>query len=391
MQISVSYEALLNTINGVSSVVEDAQNAEEMKNIIFKVEKGTSKVKLIGVNQYITFRSELPEFTYEVECDEAEFGGSDAYYMQMKSKELFQFLNAFKGVRRTKVERVKLIVVQHKIKLVVVESDLETGVERNSTLMSDNLPVKQSMLKVISTETPKDNVLTEDSSKILMYTSSVLPIMQNGNSLYSSMVFGEDSVVAFNPAFTVLCTNMLCDVFKGITLPYRAVSFLKAVIGQLGGYISVVKTDAYICCFTDGVEAFIRYDRRVPDYSKYKELCGREHAVSLDRLYFKDVLRRLCSSTDAVELALDSEKGIFSIRNSRFEQEIPIIQSKGLAELGTRVAFKILPDVLNKVIIGEDSEFSNLLYIYITPTNNGGFNLMFTDDSGFWSAVARTR
>lgn len=390
MKITCSFESLLSTITGVSSVVEDALNSEEMKNIIFRIAKDKT-VKLIGINQIIVYRSVLPDMDYSVECDEQEFGGnSDVVYWQIKSKELLSFLNAFKSIRRTKVDRVELSNYQNKVQLEVFESDIDTGNTIVSKWVFDNIPLKQNLLSNINMPLPTEGIETEEINKILLYTSSLLPIMQNGNNLYSSMVFGEDMVVAFNPAFTTLMNNELSSTLKGISMSYRAISFLKAVIGQLA-LVSVARTDTHICFMSDTMEAFIRYDRRVPDYSKYKELFTKNHGLSLDRLYVKDVLRRLTINSDAVEFALDCENVTLSIQNSKFSQDIPIIQSKGLIELGSKVTFKILPDVLSKLIIGEDNEFSPTLFLYLTPTQSGGYSLAFTDTSGFWFSVARIR
>lgn len=394
MKITAEYDALLNTIMSVSSVVEDSQNAEEMKNIIFKISKEDHKLTLIGINQFITFRNELPELSYGVEVDEAEYGVSDAIYMQIKCKELVSFLNAFKSVRRTRVDHLEITIVQNKVKLEVVESDLDTGDERRSHWLFDNLPVKQGALKAISIEKPEEDAVTEESDKILMYTSMLLPIMQSGNTMYSQMVFGTDAVVAFHPSMTVLCANSLCEAFKGITLSYRAISFLKAVIGQLGGFVSIVRTKQHLVFFSDGIEAFIKYDQRVPSYEKYKERIVREHGIIFDRLYFKDVLRRL-NSSDAVEFILDCQNGTLAIRNTRFEQNIPIVHAENLTELGERVSFKILPDVLEKAVIGDDAVFTgddgvSQVSLFINPVK-GGCSLIFADSSNSWFTVITTK
>ena len=394
MKITVTYEALLGTIVSVSSVVEDTQNAEEMKNIIFKIGKEDKKLTLIGINQFITFRNELPDLSYDVEVEDAEFGVSDAIYMQIKCKELLAFLNAFKSVRRTKVDHIEITTVQNKVKLEVIESDLDTGNEHRSHWLFDNLPVKQGALKAISIEKPEDEAVTEESDKILMYTSMLLPIMQSGNTMYSNMVFGNDAVIAFHPSMTVLCQNALCEAFKGITLSYRAISFLKAVIGQLGGFVSIVKTKQHLVFFSEGIEAFIKYDQRVPSYDKYKERIVRERGIVFDRLYFKDVLRRL-NSSDAVEFILDCQSGSLAIRNTRFEQNIPILHAERLDELGERVSFKILPDVLEKAIIGDDAVFtddtgSSEVSLFINPIK-GGCSLIFADSSNSWYTLITTK
>ena len=110
----------------------------------------------------------------------------------------------------------------------------------------------------------------------------------------------------------------------------------------------------------------------------------------LDRQYFRDVLKRLSLASDAVEVKIEANADSIVVQNSKFSQSVPITNSKGLDALGS-VSFKVLPDVMNKAIIGDDSQFSNSVFMYFAPTQNGGYSLVFSDDSGFWFSVASIR
>lgn len=388
MKLTCDYEALVSMLTSVSTVVEDAMSSEELKNIIFRVVKDTG-VELIGINRMITYRCQMGIGDYSIVADDAEYSDTGVYYMQIKSKELLGYLGSFRSLRRTKVKDVILEVIKNKVQLTTVEEDLETGVELSSRWAFDNIPIKPNLLSAINLKMPEEGTYTEDTTSILLYTSCLLPIMQNGTNLYSKIVFGEDKVVAFNAAFTTLMNNVLGDVFKGICLSYRAISFMRNVLCDTPSVV-VAKTAQHLCFKTENSEAFICYDNRIADYSLYAKLFTKDHAVVLDRPYFKDVLKRLSLINDAVEFHIPADAKSITVKNSKFSQEIPVYNSKGISELGG-VSFKVLPEVLNKAIIGDDAQFSNSIFMYLAPTANGGYSLIFSDDGGFWFSVASIR
>ena len=389
MKLKCSFDSLTGTLSGVSSVVEDAMSSEVMKNIIFRVHKD-HKVDLIGINQVITYRINLPEGDYETEFDEAEFKDSEVYYMQVKSKELTAFLNTFKSVRRTRVTDVIIEPVGVKIKVTVLEEDLDGDGKHKSAWLFDNIPIKPNLLESISLKYPEDNIALVDTTSILFYTANLLPIMQNGSvALYSRLTFGGDKVVAFTASFNTLMTNVLPDTLKGISLTYRAIAFMKNVICNVPS-VEVSRTDRHLCFRTDNAEAFIIYDTRMADYRMYLDMFKKDHAIVLDRKYFKDVLKRLSIVNDSVEFKISSSENIVSVKNSKFGQDIPILQTKGMDELG-EVKFKILPDILDKAVIGDDSQFSDIIFLYLVPQQNGSSVLIFADDSGMWYSTASIR
>ena len=152
--------------------------------------------------------------------------------------------------------------------------------------------------------------------------------------------------------------------------------------------VEVAKTDERICLRMGNAVAFIRFDTKTPNYALYESMIQKNHAIVLDRQYFKDVLKRLSLVNESVQFSVNAEDGVVEVRNSKFHQELPILQTKAIEELGT-VSFKILPEVFNKAIIGDDATFSQLVFIYFEPQEKGGYNLIFADDSGSWNSVAR--
>jgi hypothetical protein len=372
----------------MASVVEDAMSSEDLKNVIFRVYKDDNTVELIGINNIITYKVQLEEGSYTTEIDESEYKDTGYAEIQVKSKELNSFLDTFKSVRRTRVTDVEFETVKNKVKVTVKESDVDTGHEYSSNWVLDNIPIKPNMLSSINLEVPK--VLKQlDVPAIGLYVSSLFPVMQNGANLYSKLAFGENSVVAFSTSSTTMMRNFIGDDFTNFCLSYRALSFIKGTVcaEQLVEY---AKTDERICFKMGNSVAFVRYEHKMPNYEIYEKMINRSHAIVLDRQYFKDVLKRLSLIDESIVFTVKPDEEMVEVKNSKFNQEIPILQQKAMSELGT-IAFKVLPKVFTNAIIGDDNAFSNSVFMYIEPLDNGGYSLTFSDDSGSWNSVARIR
>lgn len=400
MKLKIGYEALTATISSMAVVVEDTLNNDDMKAIIVKV-SSDKKIQLIGMNQMIIYKADLPEDSYEVEATEEDFNTNGVFYLQVKSKELTSFLNTFKSVRRTKVSNTVFEFEKNKIKLSVIEESLDTGDNYKSTWWFDNIPIKQALLKSIDVTIPKETV-TMSTEPLQLYTSCLLPILQNSTTLNGMMQFGSDEVdedgnmvepsrvTAFTPTFNTLMANQLPDYFRGMSIYYRSILFLKNIVCAYD-MVNVSRTDQFLCFSDEGkFEAFVRYTTRVADYRPYLQMFDKSHALELDRQYFKDVLKRLSLVDEQVEISVDESLLAISVRNSKFSQEIPVLREKNMAELG-KISFRIKPEVLEKTIIGDDSLFSPTIFMYITPQERGGWTLVFSDDTGVWFSVARIR
>lgn len=386
MKVICNFDNLAMVLSNIALVVEDALSSEDMKNVIMRVHKQDTAVELIGVNQMITYRVALENGSYSVEAADEEYGDNGVIQIQLKSKELNSFLGAFKTMHKTKVTEVEFETIKNKISVTVVEEDIESGVQHRANWLFDSIPIKANMLPSINIAMPEETE-TLDVVAMMLYTSSLFPVMTATGNLYSKLVFSENHVVAFSTAFTVMMKNFLTGVFSNLTLSYRALSFMKSVVcnEQL---VEVAKTDERICLRMGNAVAFIRFDTKTPNYALYESMIQKNHAIVLDRQYFKDVLKRLSLVNESVQFSINYEDGVVEVRNSKFHQELPILQTKAIEELGN-VSFKILPEVFNKAIIGDDAAFSQLVFIYFEPQEKGGYNLIFADDSGSWNSVAR--
>lgn len=409
MKFTCDYATLVSNLADVSTVVDDTLLKEDMKNIIFKFDN-TGDVTLLGiVPQMLIFKRSIDKSMYRVEFTDAEKqvfeqqiqtgGVALPLYFQLKSKELTGFLNSYKSVRRTQVEEVTLEINERgNIRCTVLEKEKdEDGYVADdakahlSYWIFNNIPIKPSMMNDISLKAPEAELLGVDSRAINLYTKNLFPIMQSGGTnLYSYMTFGEDYVVAFDNAFTALMLNNVegfRDVFSNIRLSYRAISFMDKIIAVCET-ISVCKTDHHIYFRTDDSEAFITYDTKLPDYSPYANAYVKDHAIVLDRVYIKDILKRLSLVNESIEFTINPETNTVNMKNSKFSQDVEIIQQKAMEEMGT-LHFKIAPDKLNASIIGNDVDFPSDVRVYFAKQPNGKTAVIFTDSTGTWFSVVR--
>lgn len=396
MKLTCNFDTLLSCLIPISTVVEDSLSSEDMKNVIFRI-SSDGTVKLVGINKLITYKKPIPSGEYSVEpAGEEEYNENGLFYMQIKSKELISFLNTFKSMKKTKAESVTFETFRNKVKTTVLERDTDSSIPESelkphiSSWMFDNLPIKPYSFTKINQVFPTEGETVVETNAFSWYATSLLPIMSNaGTNMYSKLTFGADKVVAFNISFTALLDNLLPDIFQGVTLAYRTISFLKDVI-CCESTVNCNKTDEDICFQSDSFEAFVHYGKDVAEYKVYLDRFDKTHGVVLDRQYFRDVLKRLSLGNDMITFAVLPETGEIEVSNSKFNQTLGVLNIKGMDEIG-KISFKILPDTLSKMIIGDDGAFSESMFMYFIPNKGGGFIFNITDDSGQWFSTASVR
>ena len=258
MRFSCRYDVLLSNLQDIANVVEDALANEDDKNALFKFSRtaeGTT-VKLIGISPVITFRRDLNPSDYQLTLEDADVDANGVMFMQIKSKELLAYLNSYKSIRKTTVDEVIFEPERGKIKCTVIEiprlSDDEIKAIEEEKLynpdirdprderyvshwMFDNVMIKPNKLPNINLAAPETELSTIPSVAMMMYTSSLLPIMENSTALYGHMEFDKGHVVAFNKAFTTIMANIMDgNVFDGLKLSYRALRRLSVQRKNLG-------------------------------------------------------------------------------------------------------------------------------------------------------------
>lgn len=398
MRLSCQYAELFSNLNDVATVVDDAMSSEDAKNIIFQF-GANGVVTLIGLSQLITFKRRLPLGSYQLTRNEGE-----AEFMQIKSKELLGFLGSYKSIRKTTVDEVIFEFTERGgikctvVELLQVEEGMGAEPERYfSSWVFTNIAIKPNLLPIINIAPPQGTLTYISRQAFETHTKNMFPIMQNGTTLYSYMMLDKDYAVVFNAAFTVLMRNVIGEggILTGLKLPYKVVSFVDKLIGNVDS-VGVARMERHIYMGTDDSDAFLIYDTTLAPYQTLVDAFKKEHVVTTDRVYLKDVIKRLSLVNESIELSVHADSKYISLRNSKFSQDIAINYVRGMEEV-PKVTFKIMPEVLDKAIIGSDDAFVNPsvpygsdVFIYYCP-NGANSVIIISDASGMWFSVIKVK
>lgn len=426
MRLSCGYAELMKVISDVAVISDTSLSNPDLRNVIFHLKRGvTDYVELIGINLYVIIKKKLNESGVSVVFTENELASeSEDMYFQINCKELLGFFGSYKNIRKTQVKEVSFDVSQNVVKCTVVEVDkrkddvderliqLEGGgnsSERTYVSQWDftNIVMKRAVLdKIEKVQTSKadinDECKTLTCSSILWVTSMVLPVMQSVTSLYGYAIFDKDYVVAFSSAANVFTKNiMYCDgVFEGLKLNYVAMSFLNKLCNNCDSTdtVDLWRDNQIVYVFMEDCEVYLFYETNLPQYQDYINMFKKDHVITLDRIYLKDVLKRFSLVDDNIEVKLKLDDDIVVMSNSRLSQDLYINYKKDMDSF-SKFRFKILPDVLSKAILGVDELMLNMveggantdIYLYCCSNGEKSVNLIFTDGTGLWFSIVTVR
>lgn len=379
MKISVSYQELSEVINFSSGILSDKSVEEKMKNVIFHVKSDSVKV---------CFYTALTFCRTELEHVEVEDVEKDEWIFQVKAGDLLKVIGGFSSLFKTKVDSFEFEESRNKIKVSVSEKAIkeeDSRMNQVSVFYLDNVPVLESISKDIKMDFPEDADVVP-SGDILLYVDSLLPLMTNDSatSTGSKLNFADDYVFVLTSSMSAFFVNKLPDAFKGTTLGYSSVSFLKRLSSK--GDISVKKIDKHLCVSVGMVEAFMRHQPIKIKYAQFVNRFKREDGLVLNRLYLKDVLKRMGGvSVDGRCTIL--ENGDLSVENDHFSQIIPVDKTKGNV---SGISFKISVPIIEKLIVGNDTVFPETMFVYFLKVASS-YSLFFTDKTGSWFSQAQVR
>ena len=404
MKLVCDYNTLVSCVDAVSVVVEDTMTSEDAKNVIIRV--SGNEVKFIGVSAAIVYRRTLDPAAVSIEEPTEE-----DTLVQLKSKDFRGFLNSYKNTRRMKVEQVVLdFKAPDRVECVVVERKVSKESEQQSMFGSFEEESKEdttrrsrryfkvtrirpAMLKDINAPSPTENLEEYNTVLLQGFLQNTLPIIASGNTVYSRLWFGEDYVVAQSGAFMTLLKNKLVSeensAFRGIVLMHRVVAFLDKMIAN-EEYVQAFRDKQTLYIKAGYGEAFMRYMVEAPQYKVIKDSYNRESGVTFDRLDFKDILRRFSMSQDSIVVTFDIENNQLVLSNTDSTQMIDLNFVKNMDSYSGQ-KFKIMPDVLNRAIIGVDEKFikpdvayGEDVFLYICLSPNGQQLLYLSDCNNFW-------
>jgi len=379
MKISVNFEELQKTLVLSNTVLSDKSVDEKLKNVIFLVDK--ESVKLVGYSSFTFARTELEQV--EVDCSTE----SGTWQFQVKASDLNKIVGSFSTLSRTKVVGIDFEEDGTRIKVSVHEEPLEEGNSRLAQVSEFKLESPQ-ILKNIDTNIhmpfpEKIDLLT--SGDVFLYLDSLFPIMSNESSsnVGNKINFADDYVFVITPTMSAFMLNKLPEAFKNLTLTYSSANFLKRLCDSSDS-VSVAKIDKYLCMQSGNTEAFMQYQPVRVKYSLYLDKKSKDVGVVVDRLYLRDVLKRMGNVLpDGKAHVL--EDSTMQVVNQNFQQIIPLENTKGDVE---KIGFNFSIPVLEKSIIGKDDAFSQDLFIHFVPTARG-YLIYMSDKTGAWFSTTQ--
>lgn len=384
MKFSVGYDKLKEVLDFPNVVISDKIVEEKMRNIIFKVRSGG--VTAIGYNS-LTF-VKCPLDSVEV-SDVAE----DGYDFQVKASDLNKIVSSFSNMSKTRVSTVDFEQDGVRIKVTVHEEakkEEDARLAKGGVFRLECPPIISNINKETNLAFPEssDGVVSDE---LLFYLDSLFPLLinDNANGSGSKMNFADDYVFVTSSVASGFFKNRLPESFKGITLGYSSINILKKMCGVADNLI-VSQLDNYMCVQAEGIEAFLKFQKVRPIHKMYikriskedGETINRDTGVLVDRLYLKDVLRRMGNMDSNGEVRISED---LEVTNSNFNQIIPIVKKKGDVE---GVGFKISVPVIEKCILGSDGVFSDGLFIYLIETGRG-YSLIMSDKSNVWFSLVQ--
>ena len=379
IKLGLSYDELSSALGMSSIILSDKMVEEKLKNVIFIVKKDS--VCICFYNSLTFCRTEVEKVVVEGIEDEK------TWIFQVKAADLTKVLSGFSSLYKTKVDSIRFEENKSKIKISIDEVALEEADSRlnqTSVFNLDNVPLTESVRKDIEMEFPDDPEIVFKGD-LDLYVSSLLPLMNSASNLESKLNFADDYVFVIAAYMSVFFKNKLSEQMKNMTLGYSSVSLIKRLCDTVeGNDISVKKTDKYLCMQAGNTEAFMRHQPVKIKYQQYIKMMSRDNGVVLNRLYFKDVLKRVgMVSTEGKLTILDD--GDITIETPNFNQMIPTEKTRGEV---SGVNFKFSINLFERLIVGSDKIFPEEIFLYIVKAESR-YALFFTDKTGSWFSMTQ--
>lgn len=382
MKIKIGYSQLTGVLSYVNTILSDKAVGDNLKNVIFSVSK--DEVMVIGYSALTFCRTRLTAL------DGCEIDGvEEDWVFQIKAGELNKILSSYASLSKTTVEAVELSKLNERSIRLYIHEKAKDGVDDKFSQVShfdlDDVPMQESVKKEIYTEFPSETDAVM-CNELLVYIDSLFPIMSNdsSSSMTSKLNFSEEYVFVVSSHVNSFFKNELPESFKGLTLGYSSVNFLKRLCLNVDS-VNVKRVDRYLCIHSGNTEAFLKYQMVNIKTDPYVKSMNTDNGVVLDRTYFKDVLKRMNISAQNGSVRM-VEDGM-EISNENFSQIIPINNKKGNVD---DLKFKMSVPVMVNTIIGDDSLFPEDIFIYFVKSG-AGYRVYVMDSTGAWFSVVQVR
>lgn len=445
------FNELLTTVTDAANVYASTGIKNADSYIVLKIEKG-GKAFVVGASPSITYRKMLTSANNTVKIEATDvFDNNGALYLQMKASDLMNFLGVYRALSVTEVYSTTFDTLEgDRIRCTICERSLAKPVHKDIEVSdSDNTETTETEDEDVNDSDAEDNSVEEDEttesettatpvkeveeeprymysswlfkntrvSASLMdhsninivnqpvdecsfadlsyYFKNVVPILEKGNGYYSVMNFKDDWIFAFSKKFAVFIRNNLSGankVLADIQLVQAHAAFLnKVTFAKKADNVKISKNNEYIL-FDDnaGSETFVKYDTALPEITKYFKIFSDVNDLSFSKPYFKDALRRLSLRADeSINFNLDSKTSEFTLKNSAFEQKLPIKINKGYDGEDSNYTFAVVPESMASSIMYANVDDS--LHMCLSHMEGGTKAIIMTlsDDSHDWFSLLR--
>lgn len=426
-KFTISYDDLSHAYKYNKSVTSDKSLSDTDKNTIFLASKGIVKIA-----------TTTPTTTGFVKCDALE-GGEDEWVFQVPAEHISKILSSYNNMPYTIVSGVTFEEQDKSVHIIVhletKNDEIDESFAQDGHFRFGVVPVQEKVLTSVNKEFPEEHsevskiaidVIIRDLHRLASNSTnsaeSLVNIAEDYVFVNSSSVFSgykntlpkEMSGVALNYSQTLaLITASLSgggleiedtDDEELLSLSEDDEGISDEALNALGGTLDVARVSKNVIAFRDdNVTLFItarpvkiRHENHFNpafETDESGEYVNRGTYVSIDRVFFKDVLKRLdFDKGENVQFNLGSDNGDFIEAVSKSStQLIPIQDSRGEVD---NITFKLSAPILSRAILGSDSDFEedSTVTILLSEIKNS-YKITVLDDTNTWlsTMIAKKR
>lgn len=424
MRLACQYDILLNVLQDVASVVEDSMSDAETQNIIFRFargEDGTTSIKFVGYSPTLIYKRVFgDEESYSLAVEPDDVDASGVGYFQIKSKDVLGFLLSYKSLKRTRVKEVIFEPVRNKIKCTVLEcpiisADKQQEIDENrdydpdyvdplemqefvSQYMFSCPPMKPNVIQRIEYDAPTEGYQELSDADLKVYTETMFKNLENVNGLYGMMCFLPTHVGVSTRSFTSIMVNFTIKeneepVFVDMGLSYKALSFIDKIVCRCR-FFKVAKTPTKLFFQLDTGEACMDYATKgIKAFDTHRALFKKDSYFVIDKMYFRDILKRLALSDSNIRFCIRAEDGRLSIENDVYSQDIEFVSSQNIDGYNN-MHFTAMPDNASSAML-ETEKFmdgEDALYVYLCQAEKKDqVYVCFADERALWFSMLKTK
>ena len=372
----------MNALTYVGGISTSTANIDTNKSVTFKVTE--EAISIYGESATVGAITDIErgDFTYEPSNEE----GQDLF--QVKTKEFTSFLNTFTQ-DRTRPTDVVFQIDNNRLHLTVHEEPLDgqpSYLENESKWTFDLTAVKKATVESMQIDVGTEIV---NSELLQLYVDAMYPLISGGsiNMSDSKLNFAEEYVYVFTSRVVAMFKNKLPNCMRGIVLSKAGVEVLKN-LSEGFEQLMVTKNEEASKLFVSAGNnrVAIKFNRKMPPYQQTLDSLSPDNYTVIDRKLLKSIIKRLKLTKDTTMLSVNTGEEVMNVGNSRFAQNIPLIEFGG--DILDTFKVGVVTEALEDAILGSDEIYPD--EVHISPTKQGNaFMIKFSDDSQNWLSIFR--